>query len=341
VAYPPSAPPLRLVLLIAASVVLLHGWLASQLLPRAPHWVPGPTLQVVLVSAPPAAEPVAAAVSAPAGAEHTSPSRAFPERVQRPRKGPVQETEAPKAEALNKPLPQAPLAQAAPENVANQPAPGDVPLAGLRIPAPLRLRYEVTGTATTQTTDSQLLWRHDGSQYEARWDSGTQQGRRSQTSVGRIDSAGLAPIRYGERARSELAAHFDRAPEAARIRFSANTPDAALQVGAQDKLSVLLQLSALLAASPAAYPPGTTVALQTVGSREAADWVFTVAPLENLALPGGTLDTVKLRRGSNHDFDGQLEVWLAPSLGYLPVRLRLTQASGGFIDHQWAAAEKP
>ena len=35
-----------------------------------------------------------------------------------------------------------------------------------------------------------------------------------------------------------------------RISFSNNAPDAALQAGAQDRLSVLLQLGAMLAADP-------------------------------------------------------------------------------------------
>ena len=90
---------------------------------------------------------------------------------------------------------------------------------------------------------------------------------RSQTSRGQITDVGLAPERFGDKYRSEVAAHFNRAQ--GKVTFSANTPDAPLLTGAQDRLSVLVQLGALVASEPQRYGPGTTLTIQTIGPRDA------------------------------------------------------------------------
>jgi len=181
---------------------------------------------------------------------------------------------------------------------------------------------------------AELLWRHDGAGYEARLEvSALFLGARIQTSQGSIASHGLAPKRFSNKSRSEQAAHFDY--DNARVRFSANTPDAALQPGAQDRLSVVLQLAALLAGEPTRYPPGSRITLQTVGPRDADTWVFIVGPAELLNLPGGELATIKLTRQPRREFDIKVELWLAPAQNYLPVRTLLTQSNGDFVDQQW------
>ncbi|NJM43135.1 MAG: DUF3108 domain-containing protein [Brachymonas sp.] len=44
---------------------------------------------------------------------------------------------------------------------------------------------------------------------------------------------------------------------------------------------------------------------------------------------------VKLQRKPRNEFDSQLEIWLSPQLGYLPVRMRWSDEhylQGGFIE---------
>ena len=55
---------------------------------------------------------------------------------------------------------------------------------------------------------------------------------------------------------------------------------------------------------------------------------------EVLDLPAGSISALKLQRlpRRDHDYDQKAELWLAPALGYLPVRIRITQASGDFAD---------
>ena len=148
----------------------------------------------------------------------------------------------------------------------------------------------------------------------------------------RETAAGLAPERYAERARGERAAHFDA--DGGRIRFSANRPDAALESGAQDRLSGVLQLGGLIAADPGRYPPGSQLSLQTAGVREADPWRWQVLDDEVLHIDGQQVPCVRLLRAPRHDWDTRIDLWLARPLGYLPARLRVTQAGGDVADQQ-------
>jgi hypothetical protein len=107
-----------------------------------------------------------------------------------------------------------------------------------------------------------------------------------------------------------------------------------LLAGAQDRMSVMMQLGGLLAASPGRYPAGTRISVQTVGPRDADVWVFVVGDEEKVSLPAGEYVTRKLTRNPRREFDRKLELWLAPAYGYLPVRIRQTEPNGDFADAQ-------
>lgn len=203
----------------------------------------------------------------------------------------------------------------------------------VRLPAPARLGFNVSGQSKgfDYHARAELLWQHDGQQYQARQEiSVLFLGSRSQTSVGEITPLGLQPRRFGDRSRSEQAAHFDFAQ--GRVSFSANTPPATVAPGAQDRLSVFLQLGALLSAAPERFAVGTRISIPTVSARAADTWTFTVEGEETLELPIGTMQAVQLQRLPRRDYDQKAQVWLAPELGYLPVRIRITQTSGDFAE---------
>ena len=80
--------------------------------------------------------------------------------------------------------------------------------------------------------------------------------------------------------------------------------------------------------------------LQTAGTRDAEAWTFVVESEESLALPGGTLATLKLTRAPRKEFDQRVELWLAPGMDYIPVRLRLTQPNGDWLDQQWSSTDR-
>jgi len=174
----------------------------------------------------------------------------------------------------------------------------------------------------------------DGKTYDARMEiSHFLLGSRVQTSTGQLTNFGLEPTRFGDKVRSEVAAHFDY--EKNTITFSANTPDVPLLRGAQDQLSVLMQLAAMFGADPKGFPQGSTLPFQAVGPRSAESWVFTVGTTEKLQMPGGDINAIRLWRDPNGEYDAKTEIWLAPDVGFLPVRIRLTQPNGDFVDQQW------
>lgn len=269
---------------------------------------------------------------------------------------PAPESTAPAAFVEPAPTATDPIADTAPAEpeaseqiAANLPVPAarpprdDLPRAtAYTLPGSTRLKYNVTGEVKgfPYSVRAELLWLHDGKTYDARLEvSAFLLGSRTQTSAGRITADGLAPTRFADKARSELAAHFER--DKGKVTFSANTPDAPLLAGAQDRLSVFVQLGAMIAGAPDKYPSATTIAVQTISARDADTWLFTVEGEEKLDLPGGEQATLKLARNPQQGYDQKVELWLAPALGYLPVRIRLSQTNGDFVDQQWRATEAP
>jgi hypothetical protein len=185
------------------------------------------------------------------------------------------------------------------------------------------LKYQVQGQVKgfNYWASAELNWAQDGKAYDARLEvSALFLGSRVQTSKGTLGAEGLMPTRFSDKTRSELAAHFQR--DKGIISFSANSPDAPLLKGAQDRLSVVLSF-------------------QTVSQREAEVWQFLVEKEEMLQLPFGDISAIKLNRKPRREFDQQIELWFAPTLGYLPVRLRITNANGDFVDQLLSKAEKP
>ncbi len=215
-----------------------------------------------------------------------------------------------------------------------------IPLA-LNIPPSVRLHYEVTAQSRglMWQASSELDWRHDGSSYEAKLElHAPMLPARTQRSTGKITPEGLAPVRFSDKGRREEAAHFER--EKGKVSFSSNRPDAPLLAGAQDRLSVMLQLGAMIAGAPGKFRPPATIAIQTAGTRDAESWQFTVEGEEQLQLPGGAMKALKLIRNPRKEFDQKVELWLGPSLDYAPVRLRLTHPNGDWIDQQWSSTDR-
>jgi hypothetical protein len=213
-------------------------------------------------------------------------------------------------------------------------------LAGLAtVPESVRIKYQVTSNKFPYRLNAELAWQQNGEDYDTRLEISAFGLSRVQTSRGLVTPQGLAPIRFSDKYRSEVAAHFNR--EKGMVTFSANSPDVALQPGAQDRLSIMIQLAAMIAAAPARFPLDTIIATQTIGPRDADTWLFTVGVQETLSLPGGNLPALKLQRNPRQEFDQRVELWLAPALGYLPARIRITEPNGDYIDQKWLVTQGP
>jgi len=220
------------------------------------------------------------------------------------------------------------------------------------LPGSATLRYDVTAQrkGLNVQASATLELQMEPSRYSARmtlkaWLAGS----RIQTSRGTLTPGlGFVPERFGDQNRSkpEQAAHFDRTRQPPVVRFSANAPDAELLPGTQDRLSVLLQLAALLEGRASHAPQKPVVAgevfrIHTAGTDGAAWWVFHVLEKTTLDLPAGPTEALHLRRDLAHPHDNQVELWMAPAMGHLPVRIWWQQANGDVVDQKLTALTHP
>lgn len=358
-----------LTLLVALLHLLLLG-LAPMAIGPEPSPLANKFITRTIVIAPPASDtPPAPAAAAPAEARPAPPPKPRRPRAPtppRPKPTPAPAAVAPEPDASTPPPTDAPepVAQATPDAgaappdaAASAPAAASSPAGGtgtgtaaaggeasgtiagteaLRIPGSVTLDFEATGqigASPQRGVFGELVWLQDGTRYDGRltlkavfftllnWHS-----------TGRIGPSGLEPERYSESRKSEVASHFVR--DQGQIVFSSNVPPVPLLPGAQDRMSVMMQLGGLLAASPQRYPAGTRISVQTVGPRDADVWVFVVGDEEKVSLPAGEYAARKLTRIPRKEFDRKLELWLAPAYGYLPVRIKQTEPNGDFADAQ-------
>lgn len=359
----PAGPRRRVLLAIVALVVLAHlallsTWLQPDTPPlpadrqRAAPVNPRPTELGAVTTATPPQTPDQnnkQNVAPPLYSKGVSAINGAPPAPQKaPAKRPAATPDLPVA--TGQPAEPAPLALApdapggdttAPSPSLSPPAPNVTPPGALKWPAAAELSYEVQATrkGLSLSAHGVLRWQPSAADYQARMEvKALLFGQRSQTSVGTLDTlGGLQPTRYGDKNRAEQATHFDRTRTPPVLRFSANTPDVQLQPHTQDRLSVLLQLAAMFAGSPGRFAPGDTVALHTAGPRDADVWQFRVGSTSPLTLPAGTLNAVHLVRAPLHAYDNRVELWLAPDLGHLPVRILWTQSNGDVVDQQLAS----
>ena len=205
----------------------------------------------------------------------------------------------------------------------------------------MRLQYELSGQSRglNYSAKAQLSWHNEVTRYEARLlISGLLiLNPRLSISVGELGPQGVSPRRFSDKARSEQATHFQ--PERGRIVFSNNAPEVPWQPGVQDRLSLFFQLAGMLAGDPGRFATGTQVRVPTAGTREVDIWTFTVTGTPTLALPGGEQATVALRREPRRAYDQTIEIWFAPGLGFVPVRMRITQGNGDVLDQKLASVQ--
>ena len=210
--------------------------------------------------------------------------------------------------------------------------------------APCVLSYEGSGQEGgffKYSGTGELRWSHTAERYQASLEMHALGLRlRQWNSSGTLDSQGLAPEQFEDVPRgAHWTTTFQR--DQGTIRFSSGTPEAPLQAGAQDKLSALLQLGALLATHANYASPGSTISFQAADAHGAEPWSFSTSAPVSLNLPGGNLIAIQLTKSPSPSSDQTIEVWLAPAMGYLPVRLRITEHNGNYMDLMWLKTQKP
>lgn len=160
-------------------------------------------------------------------------------------------------------------------------------------------------------------------------------------SQGAIDSFGLAPAEFYEKRfrKDATTTAFNR--ETKTLSFSEGDQTYPLKGGEQDRASVTWQLVAVARAAADKVKPGASWTFFVAGRRDAEPWTFRFVKREKVHTGIGDVDTVHLLRDAPPDAKGQaLDIWLAPSHAWYPVKLRFTDDDKDYVEQTVTAITK-
>jgi hypothetical protein len=308
--------------------------------PAEPAHRPAAAMRVRVVDVPVAiVRPVAFASMALAAAESPrahaavalakdSPSLAAAKRVESPTPPiPFEEAKARVDEAPTTLAQNPPVANAAPVPPADE---EPVPTYRTVTPPAVMLHYELLRGTLRGTGD--LAWRPKADRYELRLDAKVSGlSVLTQISTGAFDDGGIAPARYTDQRirKSMTAANFQRGLPSGgdKITFSGSSAVFPLHAGAQDRLSWMVQLAAIVSAEPQLAQPGAKIVLFVAGANgDASVWVFKCLGPEIVDSRTGPVEAFKFMREPRELYDTAIQVWLDPKQHDLPIRA--TQKSG-------------
>ena len=342
-------------LALGAAVLLAHLWLANGVLPP-PLGADGADsarlrfevsfvreLAPVAVVAPPPAQRTRPRLAALAAAPAASAAMPPPDEP------PLEAT----AVTLPVPEPAPPLPEL-PElaPLADLPQPGLAATAGdaaasapeaFEWPPSTRLSYRLTGNVRGPVEgQARVEWLRQGTRYQVFLEASVGPAfaplmTRRESSEGEITAQGLHPRRYDmemdvifrDRRRSTIYMDADG------VRLPGGGPVLPRPPGLQDAVSQFVQLTWLFTTQPALLSPGETVELPLALPRRVEAWQYDVLASEPLYTVAGPVEAMHVRpRRPARAGDYTAEVWIAPSLQYLPVRILVRQDAETFIDLQ-------
>lgn len=205
------------------------------------------------------------------------------------------------------------------------------------LPPPADLQYDVQKTVKNGEAmygRGAIKWRTDGAHYTVDGEAGvlffTVLRFRSE---GSIDTYGVAPELYSEKRfrKAETATHFHR--ERNTISFSASTKSYPRTGGEQDRASVIWQLAGIGRGDSEQFSRGAHIDLTVAGTRDADTWRMVVVGEEAIEIAGETIAAWHVSRSPRPgSYEQKLDIWLAPTMQWYPVRLRYTEINGDFLD---------
>ncbi len=303
-------------------------------------------------AAPPAAAPVAVAPagmaaatarrprSAAAPASAASASEPVPEVVARIEEPSSLVVEAmPATAAASEPATVTAAADSAIEAALPAASAASAPLA-FEWPASTRVSYVLTGNYRGEVSgQARVEWVRKGSRYQVNYDFlvGPEFApliSRRATSEGRIEVEGLVPERYDEetnvvfRERRRATVVF----EAAEVVLADGQRKERI-AGVQDTASQFIQLTWLFTTQPELLRAGATIEFPLALPRAMDRHAYEVVGEEMLDMPFGSVAAFHLKPlGAKKKNALAVEIWFAPSLRYLPVRIRVAQDESNYVD---------
>lgn len=151
-----------------------------------------------------------------------------------------------------------------------------------------------------------------------------------QDSRGKFTAESLVPAEYVERTqrRPVKTTRFDW--QSRTVSFTTVDTTKPTQPMMQDRLSMLLQLSLRMRLQPA---DAESIDIPVAGVRDTSIYRFALREKEATELPAGRFRTIRLERPLDKEND-RVEVWLAPELCWLPVKLRFTDDRGLVVENE-------
>ena len=203
-------------------------------------------------------------------------------------------------------------------------------------PPSTRLSYRLNGDYRGPVEGSASVeWLRQGSRYQVHLETsiGPVLSRRI-TSEGELTASGLAPRRFT----GEQKVIF-RSPRRWQLRFGADKlvladgKEVPMMAGVQDEASQFVQLTWLFTTQPERLKVGRSVEMPLAISRKLERWTYDVIAEETLRFGFGNVATFHLKpRSAASGGDLTPEIWIAPSLQYLPVRILIRDDKGNWID---------
>ena len=199
-------------------------------------------------------------------------------------------------------------------------------------PADTRLTYRLGGNYRGELHGSaQVLWQREGTRYQAsvQIDLGLLLSMRF-TSQGEITEQGLAPEVYEEQVRQRR--RGVRIGEDVRLNNGERVPRPR---DVQDTASQFVEMGHRFATDPAALQAGSEIRLWLARPGGVDQWTYDVVGEDTLHLPRlGAVPAYHLKPRPLDKPRGPIsaEIWIAPTLQYLPVRIRLTQGPDTYMD---------
>lgn len=329
---------LALHLLLGHEVQRIHdGWI-SEGPPPMPARMQIALVREMQLQEPPAlrvrppSPPQPRAKAPPANVRLPSPAASAPE--------PVAASEPPPSEPVASPASAAPAPEQPASMAQAAPAPPADDEPGPEWPLSTRLSYVLTGNYRGPVSgQAQVEWLRRGRDYQVHLDVGIGPSfapliTRRMSSQGQLTPEGIAPQRYDEETKVILGDS-----RRASVSFLGNEVQLATGArepasrGAQDSASQFVQLTWLFLTGRELLQAGRTVQFPLVLARRQYIWQYEVVGEETLDTPMGPLASWHLRP-TRAPAGGDLaaEVWLAPGLQYLPVRLIIRQDADTYID---------
>ena len=242
-----------------------------------------------------------------------------------------QTTAAAVAEASAAPPAAEPVAAASAAPAASAPSAGDAPFLA-SWPSDTRLTYKLGGNYRGELHGSaRVLWQREGTRYHTAVEmSAGLLASLSFTSQGDITEGGLKPEVYEENVRGRR--RGVRIGEDVRLN---NGDRIARPEAVQDTASQFVELGHRFSTGQVKLVPGAQVNFSMARPGGIDEWTYDVIGEETLHLPRlGPVPTLHLKPRPLSKPRGPIsaEIWYAPSLQYLPVRIRITQGNDNYID---------